>query len=241
MRRRMRGAFTERLLYKGAALFLALVLWLVVSTEQPTEDVFPVQLTVQKDTTHVLTEDLPTVTATVVGQLRDILRLSATPPALRVSLPPDSEDSVRVLLDPDDVELPVGIDGRVAVRSLSPSQLTLKFTTRVERRVPVRSRLRVTVDSGLRAMGPPRLDPESVTVVGTREAVELVSSVPTVAAEVQVRDTTGIVVPLDLTGLPVQVQPQQVRVRMPIAPAPVLLPWGLAPPGLGPGTPPGRR
>ena len=34
IRRQLRAAFTERLAYKGAALFFAIVLWLVVSAEE---------------------------------------------------------------------------------------------------------------------------------------------------------------------------------------------------------------
>jgi hypothetical protein len=239
LRRRLRGAFTERLLYKGAAVFLALVLWLVVSTEQPTEDRFPVQLVLQRDSTIVLTEEPPPVTALVVGQLRDILRLGVTPPVLRIPVTDDGTDSMRVTLDPNDVQLPMSVDQRVDVRGLFPAHLTLRYTTRVERRVPVRSRIRATVDSGLRALGPARVVPDSVTIVGTREAVAAVTDVATIEGTVQVRDTLGVVVPIDTAGLDVMVQPGFVRVRVPVIRdalplVPMLLPFGAS----GAGVPP---
>lgn len=230
MQRQLRGAFTERLLYKGAAVFLALVLWLVVSTEQPTQDTFPVRLVLQMDSSLVLTEEPPQVTALVVGQLRDIFKLGVTPPELRVPIGANGSDSLRVTLDANDVQLPVGIDNRIDVRGLSPAQVTFRFTTRVQKRVPVRSRVRVSVDSGLRTAGPARLIPDSVTVIGTQAQVEAVTEVPTTVGGIQVRDTTGVIVALDTTGLDVQVQPSQVRVRVPIrrdslSIIPLLAPW----------------
>ncbi|HEX5581534.1 MAG TPA: hypothetical protein VFX39_08160 [Gemmatimonadaceae bacterium] len=234
LRRHVRGAFTERLLYKGAAVFLALVLWLVVSTEQPTQDTFPVRLLLQMDSTLVLTEEPPQVNALVVGQLRDIFKLGVNPPELRVPIGSDGgdgADSVRVTLDPGDVQLPVGMDRRIDVRGLSPAQVTFHFTTRVQRRVPVRSRVRVTADSGLRIVGQVRVVPDSVTVIGTREAVQGVTEVPTMTGTIQVRDTSGVLVMLDTAGLGVQVQPSQVRLRVPVlrdslSIAPLFLPWG---------------
>lgn len=249
LKRHARGLFTERLLYKGAAIFLALVLWLVVSTEQPSQDTFPVRLLVQMDSTLVLTEEPPQVNALVVGQLRDIFKLGVNPPELRVPIGGDGRDgadSVRVTLDPNDVQLPVGMDRRIDVRGLSPAQVTFHFTTRVQRRVPVRNRVRVAADSGLRIVGQVRVVPESVTVVGSRQAVESVTEVPTMSGTMQVRDTSGVLVMLDTAGLGVQVQPAQVRLRVPLLRdsltlAPLFLPWGGSQIGATLGAPPGEE
>ena len=46
---RLRASFTKRLGYKGAALFFALVLWVVVRTEEPTEVVVPVRVVATHD------------------------------------------------------------------------------------------------------------------------------------------------------------------------------------------------
>ncbi|HEY0971471.1 MAG TPA: hypothetical protein VGE02_10945 [Gemmatimonadales bacterium] len=249
LKRHARGVFTERLLYKGAAIFLAFVLWLVVSTEQPSQDTFPVRLLLQMDSTLVLTEEPPQVNALVVGQLRDIFKLGVNPPELRVPVGGDGSDgadSVRVTLDPDDVQLPVGMDGRIDVRGLSPAQVTFHFTTRVQRRVPVRSRVRVTADSGLRIVGPVRVVPESVTVIGSRQAVGGVSEVPTISGTIQVRDTSAVLVMLDTAELGVQVQPAQVRLRVPVlrdslSLAPLFLPWGGSQVGAAQGGRPGEE
>lgn len=228
MRRLLRGALTERLLYKAAAIFLALVLWLVVSADQPTEEIVPVTLAVQTDSTLMLAEPAPALRARVVGPLREVLKLYATPPTVQRSVPGEDTDSIHFLLEPRDVVIPAGVNVRVS--SLEPSSISLRFTSRVGRRVPVRSRLRVTVDTTLRTLGPPRLTPDSVTIFGTRERVAAVADVPTAAMDVRVRDTSSFVIPLDTSGLGVRIQPHEVRFRLRVVgdtllPIPFLMPW----------------
>lgn len=228
IRRLLRGALTERLLYKTAALFLALVLWLIVSADQPTEEIVPVTLVVQADSTLMLTEAVPVLRARVVGPLREVLKLYATPPTVQRSVPGEDTDSIRFQLEPRDVVIPAGVNVRVS--SLEPSAVSLRFTSRVGRRVPVRSRLRVTVDSTLRTLGAPRLQPDSVTIFGTRESVAAVTEVPTMLLDVRVRDTSSVLVPLDTSGLDVRVQPAEVRFRVRVVgdtllPIPFLMPW----------------
>lgn len=228
----MAGAFSDHLLYKGAALFLSLVLWLAVNGEEPYEDTVPVELVLELDSTLALVGGVPPVQAQVIGPARDVTKLRLTPPEIRRTIPGDVGDSVRFDLSAADVLAPPGVD--VDVRRVEPGAVTLHFTTRVQRRVPVRSRVHVTVDSALRAIGGPRLMPDSVTVVGTRSRVEAVEWVPTEEADVVIHDTLGVLMPLDTTGLGVQVSPARVRIRVPVVrdtllPIPALLPWGRRP------------
>lgn len=227
-RKLLRGALTERLLYKTAAIFLALVLWLVVSADQPTEEIVPVTFIVNTDSTLMLSGPAPALRARVVGPLREVLKLYASPPTVQRSVPGTDADSIRFQLEPRDVVIPAGVNVRVS--SLEPSVVLLRFTSRVERVVPVRSRVRVTVDSTLRTVGSPRLEPDSVTIVGTREQVAAVSEISTMLTDVRVRDTSSVLIPLDTIGLGVRVQPPQVRFRVRVIgdtllPIPFLMPW----------------
>lgn len=236
MRRMLRGALTERLLYKGAAVFLALVLWLVVSADQPTEEIVPVAFVVQTDSTLMLAEPPPPLRARVVGPLREVLKLYATPPTVQRTVPDVETDSMSFQLEPRDVVIPGGVNVRVS--SLEPSSVSLRFTSRVGRRVPVRSRLRVTVDTTLRALGAPRLVPDSVTIFGTRDRVAAVDEVATARLDIHVRDTSSVLVPLDTAGLEVRVHPAEVRfiqrvVGDTLLPIPFLMPWN-RPSGGGP-------
>ncbi len=227
-RRLLRGALTERLLYKGAALFLALVLWLVVSADQPTEEIVPVAFIIESDSTLMLTGPAPVLRARVVGPLREVLKLYAAPPTVQRLVPGTETDSIRFQLEPRDVIVPPGVNVRVS--SLEPSTVLLHFKSRVGRVVPVRSRVRMTVDSTLRTVGSPRLEPDSVTIFGTREQVAAVSEVSTMVTDVRVRDTSSVLIPLDTIGLGVRVQPSQVRFRVRVVgdtllPIPFLMPW----------------
>ena len=83
LERHLKAAFTERLGYKAAALFFAVVLWLVVSAEEPSEELVPVRLEASFDTTRVLTGPRPVVRALVAGRARDLIKLYDTPPVVR--------------------------------------------------------------------------------------------------------------------------------------------------------------
>ena len=210
------GAFTERLAFKGTAIFLALVLWVVVNAEEPIEDVVPVELVLDHDSSMVLVGPDPVIRAAVLGRARDVTRLYSDPLQVRRSIPPDAGDSVRFELSRVDVLPPTTLSGEVLVRSIEPSMITLRLTTRVQRQVPVRPRARITVDSGWRQVGAVQTVPESVTVVGTRDQVLAVTAVATETVDLRVRDTLGTSVSLDTAGIGARVQPTRVRLRVPV-------------------------
>ena len=219
LRRHLKAAFTERLGYKGAALFFALVLWLVVSAEEPTEELVPVRLEASYDSARILTGPRPVIRALVAGRARDLIKLYDSPPIVRRIVTDDAPDSVAVDLRPADVYIPPDVDA--IVRDVQPRSLVMVFDVSVARRVPVASAVRVSVDSGPDATRTrlTRLVPDSVTVTGPRRAVTSVSSVKTVEQTVTVRDSGNFVIPLDVKGLAngVKVQPTEVRllVQMP--------------------------
>ena len=211
------AAATERLPLKGAALFFAVVLWLVVSTEEPTEDTVAVELRlVSTDTSVVIRRPLPPVRALVVGRGRELLKLYASPPVIRRVITAESPEALSLRLTTEMVEIPTGIDARV--RDVQPRAITVQVDVAESRMVPVRSTLTVAVDSGLRIAGPPVFAPESVRVSGSRSTVRVIGAIPTARLTLQVHDTTPHVVPLDTAGLRVRVSPAQVRVRIPVAP-----------------------
>jgi hypothetical protein len=219
LERHLKAAFTQRLAYKGAALFFAIVLWLVVSAEEPSEELVPVRLEASFDTTRVLTSPRPVIRALVAGRARDLIKLYDAPPVVRRSVTDDAPDSVAVDLRPADVYIPPDIDA--VVRDVQPRSMVLVFDVTTSRRVPVTSAVRVVVDSGAPQMR--RLTilvPDSVTVTGPRRAVNAVSSVRTVEQTVTVRDSGAFLVPLDVKSLAngVRVRPAEVRVLVQLPP-----------------------
>lgn len=207
---RVKAAVTERLALKLAALSFALILWLVVSAEQPTEEWIDVRLALIADSSVTLRDSLPEVQALVVGRARDLLKLYSEPPVLRHAVGADTPDRAVIDLRPNDVDVPGNVDARV--RDVRPRQLTLRVVVTEARRVPVRLAVDVVADSGQRLAGLPRVEPESVLVRGPRAVVRQLQAVSTVHDRLVIRDTTAQVVALDTARLGVRVTPPQVRV-----------------------------
>lgn len=216
LKHRLVAAVTERLPYKATAIFFALVLWLIVSAEEPTSGPVPVQFAPEVDTSLSLVSGIPNVTAYVVGSRSDLLRLTATPLSLHLRVPADSPDTMVVRLDTLPLTRPNGVN--VQVTRLQPDAVTLRFNSEARRTLPVRSALRLVDDFGRPIAVQASIEPESVSVIGPRRRVRALDEVRTVAADLIVRDTAPHTVPLDTTNLGVRVSPAQVRIRVPIDP-----------------------
>jgi YbbR domain-containing protein len=217
----LKAALTERLGYKAAALFFAVVLWLVVSAEEPSEEVVPVKLEASFDTARVLTSTRPELRALVAGRARDLIKLYEKPPVVRRAVTDDAPDSVAVDLKPADVYIPPDVDA--VVRDIQPRTLVLVFDVTSSRRVPVANKVRVEVAdrrAGMTAERLTRIVPDSVTITGPRRVVNTVRFVATVDQTVTVRDTGDFMIPLDVKRLAagVHVQPAEVRLFVQLPP-----------------------
>jgi len=212
--RRVKSAFTEHLALKLVAIFFAFVVWLVVSGERPTEMVVPVRVEIGVDTSVTLRGPTPEVRALVVGRGRDLMKLWDTPPTISQRLGSDVPDSLAIMLEVNNVELPPGVAG--IVRDVQPRSLRLRFDVQTKRFVPVRSALRVRADSGFRLTGPVQVEPTRVQLIGERRTVRAIDTVVTASIDLVVRDTTSMTVALDTAGLGVRVSPAFVRVRAPV-------------------------
>ena len=119
--------FTDRLGYKAAAIFFALVLWLVVSGEEPSEELVEVRFTPRFTAPGVyITDDsLPVIHALVTARKRDLLKLYSAPPHVHRTFGLDTPDTVTLELRPADIELPTGVEG--LVRDVQPRAVVLHF------------------------------------------------------------------------------------------------------------------
>jgi len=212
--RRIRATFTERLPVKATALFLSIVLWMVVAGEEPSQEAVDVNLELVLDSSLVLTSARPSIRAQVMGSTRELYKLFAQRPTVSRSYAGDVADSVVVLLTPGDVQLPPGVDARVS--AVEPQTFILRFDSLLQRRMPVRSALRLTDGAGRVLLYEPRFEPESVTVTGQRRIVQELESISTVRRTISVRDSMLTVdVLLDTLRLGIQVIPARVRARIP--------------------------
>lgn len=210
---RLASMATARLPLKVAAVFFALVLWLAVSAEEPTEEWVDVRVALVHDSSVSLVDSLPPVQALVVGRGRDLLKLYTTLPVLRRVIDADTATRITLSLRPGDVDLPSNVDARV--RDVRPAAMSLRVRITESRRVPIRSAIELAPDSGLRVVGPPNVEPDSVDVRGPREAVRKLGAVYTERRQIDVHDTiTDVLVPVDTAGLRMRVSPPQVRIHV---------------------------
>jgi len=119
------AALTERLPYKAAALFFSFVLWLVVSAEETAEEVVPVRLAANLDSSIAIVGRPPAMRALVVGRARDLMKIGNGPLVVRRVFAAETPDSLLVELRPGDVDLPAGTSA--VVRDVQPRTFTLRF------------------------------------------------------------------------------------------------------------------
>ena len=125
LRRWVIEAGTRRLGYKFAAVFFALVLWLVASVEEPTEELVPVRLTTAVDSSLAIVGERPMLHALVVGRSRELIKLFDRPPVIRRAFGAGTPERVRLQIRPADVDLPPGVEA--TVRDVQPRSVVLQF------------------------------------------------------------------------------------------------------------------
>ena len=130
LKRRLKRAFTERLALKATALAMAVVLWFTVRVREPAEQMMSVIFLPALEPGVALAEQPGPIRALVYGSGRDLLKLYATPPVIRMSIGGEVGDSLVVALRPSDIDMPPGVSSAV-VRDVQPRRITLVF-----RRVP---------------------------------------------------------------------------------------------------------
>jgi hypothetical protein len=213
LQRRLTAAFTEHLALKGTALFLAVVLWFVVSAKEPEVELVPVRFTPVLDSTLVLRDPPQAVMALVAGPPKELLKLGTSLLAIHRQIASDAPDTLVVDLRPSDVTLPDGVDA--VVRDVSPHSLTLRFESTWTRKVPVRSAIQIIEPAGMGRVAA-HLDPDSVQITGPRHRVTQIPSVRTVRTSISFPDSLPHLVDIDTAALGpgVRARPSQVKVLL---------------------------
>jgi YbbR domain-containing protein len=219
LQRRLVIAFTERLVLKATAVFLAVVLWFVVNAKEPELELVPVRFIPTLDSSLVLRDPVPQLEAIVAGSPKELIKLTSNAPVIHRQITADSPDTLVLDLRPSDVTLPDGVDA--VVRDVQPRSVTLRFEPTWSRKVPVHSAIDIATVSW---PGPiaTSFEPETVQVSGPRHLVVRVASVRTVKTTITFPDSLPHLVDIDTTGLgPIRVRPSQVKVMLTLLPRPV--------------------
>jgi len=206
---------TSRWKLKLTALGLAILLWVVVSAEQPTTQWIPVRVDpVVRDPEFVLEGDPEPriVRVRFEGAGRELWELALERPVL--VLPLREVGNARTFaLDPSMVSLPEGV--RVKVLDVRPSVVRIQLQRLATRTVPVRPRIGERSRQHYVVSDSPAVFPAGVRLTGPEEALAQIESVPTRAFEIVPDDSTfSQRVFLDTTGLHgITLSAQEVRVR----------------------------
>ncbi|HKK27098.1 MAG TPA: CdaR family protein [Gemmatimonadota bacterium] len=196
-----RGMLLENWPYKLAALVLAILLWFNVAAEKRQEQTVPTRLDLEvQDTAWVIASAPSRVQTTFQGRVGDIVSMVTSPPAIRRVIDSVTGPTMTLDLAPDMVSY--NRDLKATPVAVHPSQVEAHLERKVERKVPVASRLELSAADGFALVRPVRLEPDSVTVRGARSVVETIDSLPTesatlsdlarsVSRELQVRPPRG--------------------------------------------------
>lgn len=209
LQRRVIAAFTQHLVLRATAVFLAVVLWFVVNAKEPQVMIVPVRFTPVLDSSLVLREALPPLQAIIAGSPKELIKLSTDPPLVHRQITANAPDTLVLDLRPADVTLPDGVDA--VVRDVEPHSVTLRFESTWTRKVPVRS----MIDIAEPVPGPiaTQLQPDSVMVTGPRQLVMRIPSVRTVKMTVTLPDSLPHLVDIDTVGFGsrIRIKPGQVK------------------------------
>src|SRR5438132_1357668 len=133
---------------KGAALFLALMLYVAVQLQQPVTTSFDVTLTVLLPPGRALLQKPPKVRVQISGKGSQILKLRSLAGDITRRVPDTlTATNWAIRLDPDEVELSLPKGADVRVMEVRPSEITLALDSVARKEVRIVSLVSVTRDS----------------------------------------------------------------------------------------------
>ena len=200
---------------KGAALFLALMLYVAVQLQQPVTTSFDVTLNVQLPPGRALVQKPPKVRVQISGKGSQILKLRSLEGDITRRVPDTLTSSTYLIhLDPTEVELALPKGADVRVMEVRPSEITLALDSVARKDVRIVSLVTVTLDSGQFLQGGLLMTPTMARLVGPEKSLDAIDSVTTVQTEItSVSGEFARMVPIDTTPLGiVRLVPKQVTV-----------------------------
>lgn len=158
----------ERIVVFIVALILALCLWLLVnlSRDYNLNINLPISLGAIPEE-QALASSLPdNATVSVSGEGWKLINLYNNPPEINLDI---NNSEVNVY---DQVQQQMNVIPEVSVQKVQPLVLTLDLEERVDKKIPLRSRVEVSFRNQYDFLEPPRLKPDSVIVSGAKSLVQ---------------------------------------------------------------------
>ncbi|HEV8510744.1 MAG TPA: hypothetical protein VGQ48_09890 [Gemmatimonadales bacterium] len=200
---------------KGAALFLALMLYVAVQLQQPVTTSFDVTLNVQLPPGRALVHKPPKVRVQISGKGSQILKLRSLAGDITRRVPDTlTASTFAIHLDPAEVELELPKGADVRVMEVRPSEITLALDSVARRDVRIVSLVSVTPEPGQFLHGGMSMTPTMARLVGPEKSLATIDSVTTVPMEItNVSGAFTRNVPIDTMPLGiVRLSPKQVTV-----------------------------
>lgn len=161
------------------ALIFASALWAYVSLSSSYSLDLSVPVEVKTTKSQALSDELPSsIEMTVKGKGWDLLSMILSRD-LRYTLDltkvkRDSRVSTRQLISES-----MNLKQDLSLVTLNPDTISISFDRVLEKRVPVRSDIRINLREGYSIIGKPKLTPDSVTITGSANLVSRIRSVST--------------------------------------------------------------
>ena len=200
---------------KALAFALAVLVWMVITADQPTSGWFTVPLEVAVTDPNYRLEggDVPEeVEVRFTGPGRDLFDLALRRPVFRLTVNDVEEEVEARALDPRMVQL----SGQMSVNPVDvrPSAIQLQFTRIVSRTVPVQPQVAAELGEEWAIVDTLETDPATVRVTGPVRQIEEIETVPTLPFTLTSADTViDDLVALDTASLPgIQLSTRSVRV-----------------------------
>jgi len=187
---RIRAILFENLGIKIASLLLALLLYAHVVTDQEREQVvlIPIAAVGLADSLTSVGELPPRVAVKVRGKWKDLIRLNLTRPFLSLDLAPAKPGAFQTTITAEDIArraIPPELSRLVSVTEvLEPRSVNLTIEPKATRSLPVKARIVGTPAQGYVLDPAPRVEPESVRVIGPARLVQGIDTLYTVAVDI---------------------------------------------------------
>ncbi|HEX7077756.1 MAG TPA: CdaR family protein [Candidatus Eisenbacteria bacterium] len=213
---RIRSILLDNLGLKLASLFLALLLYAHVVTDQPRESVvqIPVTLLGLPDSLAVTGKLPERVGVKVRGKWKDLIRLSLVSPYLPIDMGDARPGSFKTTITAEDVAeraLPPELSKVVDVTEIyEPRSIDVEVEARATKRVRVVPRIVGNPPAGLHLAGPPEATPDSVLVQGAASVVAALDSIATLPVDItEERERIQRQVEIDPGSAPLTVEPRR--------------------------------
>ena len=204
---------------KAGAIVLAVFLWLHAVTEQLYQTETEVRLLVDdpkpgegSEADVIVASEIPsTIRVLATGRGKDLLQLDADAFVLRVK----TEGNTRIYrLSPSQIEKrATDLDVQIS-EILEPKEIEIVLDRRIERNVPVQSKLRIGIAEAHIQVGPMRTDPLFVRVIGPQAQVEKLDYIATDSVDLQdVTEEINLVLPLQLPEQRLILDPETVNIQ----------------------------